>query len=336
MLNRLRGKDKNKLIEVARHELFALGYGCTKIELAYSSLISAFLHRSLGSLWSFHQMPASRGTSDILLSHPGAALGEFHPLCVIECGVQNKSAGDMRNSLRGYAVNYCPLLPVGKYFLGVELLDLDSAVRARMRIKAFYRVSKNPRVHEVVLWNQEEGMNLEQMICGLMKAVQRAVEHNFGDSRRTELWRVFSKNVAADLSNGIVYKSFDCRDRWDETALIYRRDPNLSCRWIPECRVFATQKDFVSPSYSLLKGVVLAKNASDFVSIFELLQSFIRRIWYSETFEPTTWSLLMGLVASWLILTILANMHGKSCQIQNALSEQLRSCPYAKSTTAFR
>jgi hypothetical protein len=210
--------------------------------------------------------------------------------------MQDKAAADVRKSLRGYAVNYCPLVSVGKYFLGVELLDLDSAVHAHMRIKAFYRVSKDPHVHEMVLWNQEKGINLEQMICGLMKAVQLVVEHNFGDSRSRKSWRVFSKNVAADLSKGIVYKSFDYRDFWGETA--YRRDANASCRWIPECRVFAAQKDFTLLSYPLLKGAVLAKNASEFVSIFEELAKLHQEIWCTETVEHTTWSLLMGLVAS--------------------------------------
>jgi hypothetical protein len=270
MLNRLRGRDK-KIVEVARHELFANGLGCAKVELAYSSLISAFLQRSLDALWSFHQMPASKGTSDILLCHAGADFGEFHPVCVIECGMQSKTSREMRKSLRGYAVNYCPLVPVGKYFLGVELLNVDSAVNASIRIKAFYRISNDPRVHEVMLWNQEEGMNLEQMICCLMKAVQLAADHNFRDSHRIESWRVFSRNVAADLSNGIVYKSFDYRDRWEETAPEYRRDASFSCRWIPGCQVYASQNDFTLLSYPLLKGVVLAKNASEFLSIFEEL-----------------------------------------------------------------
>jgi hypothetical protein len=270
-LNRLRGRDKEHIVEVSRYELFANDCGCNKVELAYSSVISTYLQQKLGQLWAFHQMPARKGTSDILLCRSGDAVGEFHPFCVIECGMQGKSDADMRKSLRGYAVNFCPVVPVGKYFIGVEWLTVDSAVHARIRVKAFYRVASDPHVHEVVLWNQEEGTGVEQMLCRVMKAVLLAAEHNREDVRKPSQWRVVSRNVALDLAEERVFKSFDYRDRWEETPMGYRRDPAASCRWMPGCEVHAMQKDFTLLCSPLLKGGVLARKASEFLSVFKEL-----------------------------------------------------------------
>ena len=271
-LNRLRGRDKERIVEASRYELFANGFGCAKIELAYSSMISTYLQQKLGQLWAFHQMPACKGTSDILLCQRGDAVGKFHPVCVIECGMQGKSDADMRKSLRGYAVNFCPIVPVGKYFIGVEWLNVDSAVHARLRVKAFYRVVSDPCVHEVVLWNQDEGTGVEQMLCRVMKVLLLAAEHNLeGVQRKPSQWRVVSRNVALDLASGLVFKSFDYRDRWEEVPPVYRRDSSASCRWMPDCRVDSAQRDFTLLCYPLLKGGVLAKKASEFLSVIKEL-----------------------------------------------------------------
>ena len=105
----------------------------------------------------------------------------------------------MRKSLRGYAVNYCPIVPVGKYFLGVEWLNVDSASTVRLRVKAFYRVPNAARVHEVMLWNQEEGTELHVMLARVMCAVRRAEEHNYGAANRKD-WRMLSRNVVTPYS----------------------------------------------------------------------------------------------------------------------------------------
>jgi hypothetical protein len=38
--------------------------------------------------------------------------------------MQSKSIRDMHKALRGYAVNFCPIVPVNEYFLGVEWLNI--------------------------------------------------------------------------------------------------------------------------------------------------------------------------------------------------------------------
>jgi len=270
ILNRLRGQDKERTVQVSGHELFTNDSGCAKIELAYSSVVSDFFSRRLGQLRSFHQMPARKGTSDVLLCHGGAVAGEYHPVCVIECGMQGKSDVDMRKSLRGYAVNYCPIVPVGTYFLGVEWLNVDSALRARLRVKAFYRVPNDARVHEVMLWSQEEGMELDEMLARVMCAVRLADEHNFGAAGGKH-WRVLSRNVAVDLRRELVFKSFDYRDRWDQIPEGYRRHAEASCQWLPGCQIVARQADFVLLRYPFLKGASVAKKASEFVPLFEEL-----------------------------------------------------------------
>jgi hypothetical protein len=272
ILNRLRGQSKEAMVETSRYELFTTDSGCAKIELAYSSVASDFLSHHLNQLGCFHQMPVRKGVSDILVCHGGNIAGQYHPVCVIECGMTSKADGDMRKSLRGYANNYCPIVQLGQYFLGVEWLNVDSAVHARMRVKAFYRIPHDSRVHEVMLWNQEEGTQLEQMLARVMKAALLAAEHNFGDAqRKPSLWRRLSTNVAVDLSSRTVYKSFDYRDRWEDIAPGCRRDADASCRWISDCHIVAFQKDFTLLRYPLLNGVITAKKTSDFVSILKEL-----------------------------------------------------------------
>ena len=277
ILHRLCGQDKEHTIQVSRYELFANDSGCAKLELAFSSVISDFFSWRLGLLRSFHQMPARKGISDILLCHRGDVSGQYHPVCVIECGMQGKSPADMRKSLRGYAVNYCPIVPLGQYFLGVEWLNVDSALNARLRVKAFYRVPHDARVHEVMLWNQEGETELAEMLARVMCAIRLADEHNFSSADRMRArWSVLSRNVAVDIDRQLVFKSFDYRDRWDQIVEGYRRDPGASCRWMPGCEIVAQQKDFVLLQYPLLNGTSVAQRASDFVRLFTELADLHR------------------------------------------------------------
>jgi hypothetical protein len=127
-------------------------------------------------------------------------------------------------------------------------------------------------LHEVVLWNQEEGTGLTAMLSRLVKAIQLASKHN-STHEISPQYRVLSRNVGVDLSEKIVYKSFDYRDRWDDIAMGDRRSATASVNQIPGCHVFAQQEDFTLLSYPLLQGVVTAQNASQFVSIFKELAS---------------------------------------------------------------
>ena len=272
ILHRLCGQDKEHTIQVSRHELFTNDSGCAKLELAFSSVISDFFSWRLGKLRSFHQMPARRGTSDILLCHRGDVSGQYHPVCVIECGMHAKSDADMRKSLRSYAVNYCPIVPLRQYFLGVEWLKVDSALRAQLRVKAFYRVPNDARVHEVMLWNQDNETELAEMLARVMCAIRLADEHNHPSADRMRArWRVLSRNVAVDMDRQLVFKSFDYRDRWDQIAEGYRREPGASCRWMTGCEIVAQQKDFALLQYPFLNGTSIAQRASDFIPVFKEL-----------------------------------------------------------------
>jgi hypothetical protein len=272
LLDRLRGRKADSLVAVSHHELFANDCGCSKLELAYSSVIGSFLARNMPELWSFHQMPARRGTSDILLCCCDRDIGgKFSPLCVIECGMGSKSEADMRKSLRGYAVNFCPIVPVGKYFLGVELLDVDST-RPYIRVKAFFRINNDARVHEVMLWNGKQA-EFSGMWARLMEAIVLAARHNFhvAAGPRTT-WRVLTKNVGANLKENLIFKVFDYRDRWDDVGVSSRRDPVISQDWIPNCKVVAHQQDFTLISYPIIEGNTTARYASEFVPLFEQLE----------------------------------------------------------------
>jgi hypothetical protein len=71
-LNRLRGvQEDGNVAWVTEHELFAFDRGCDSVELAYSSVAAEFFGHVFGGpeagVRSFHQMPARKGTSDILL-----------------------------------------------------------------------------------------------------------------------------------------------------------------------------------------------------------------------------------------------------------------------------
>ena len=268
ILDRLRGRSADGMVNVTNHELFSLDKGCQKVELAYSSVIAAFLQRNMDSCWGFHQMPARKGTSDVLLCRNGATQGEFLPFCIIECGMSGKSKTDMRTSLRGYAINYCPIIPIEKYFVGIEVLGVDS-VQPRMRVKVFYRVADDARVHEAVVWNQDEGMTLQAMLARLLYCLELVQQHNFPDISWKRKWQVLSKNVSVDGDKSMVYKVYDYRDRWENVPDSERRKPEQTLKHIPDCKRVASQDGFCLVAYPFIKGSLEAKVASDFVSVLQ-------------------------------------------------------------------
>jgi hypothetical protein len=267
LLDRLRARSEEGLwVKASHHELFAVDHGCARVELAYSSVIGSFLAKNVPELWSFHQMPARRGIADIVLCSDFQECGKFDPVCIMECGMRENNHSDMRKSLRGHAVNFSPIVPSGKYFLGVEIRDVDS-LQPYIRVKAFFRVLGDDAVREVMLWNGHES-SFRCMLAQTMKAVALAARQG---APRGSHWRVVTQNVAVDLRENVIYKAYNYRDRWAHVAATSRSDPEMSMRWIPGCTIVVAQEDFTLIRYAAIRGETTARRASDFVPLFEQL-----------------------------------------------------------------
>jgi hypothetical protein len=248
--------------------LFRVQFPVPRKELLHTSVLAAKLaelHPQVGGMRAhvLHQVPdRSSAVVDVCL-YVERKPTVWVPVCLFEFGVHCSLQAKHTQTL-AYAVNVCPQLLAGDLFLAVEVIldptDRDDEL-GWLRVNGV-RHGEPRLIRSVLLW---EGPLNAKSTSRLFAAVDMLAQSRYepGDS-----WRP-SKNAA--IGDGHVWKAYDYRGR--KVDLSDRRSPDLSCKFIPGCKIMCQSTDLVVIRYPYLEGTHQPRSIGQWIALLHCVQS---------------------------------------------------------------
>ena len=258
--------DRDADGKLLKHEivdgLFQSQYRVPRKEQLHTSVLTATLAEwfpQIGGLkahW-LHQVPdRTAAIVDVCLYVEREPM-VWVPVCLWEFGVHGKACNKHVQTM-AYCVNVCPQLQPGHLLLAVEAIlspsDGDGEL-AWLRVSAVCIVEAFC-MGAVLLWEGPlNALSVSQLLAAADMIAQERYPH-------ADTWHS-SKNAA--IGDDHVWKAYDYRDC--AVQLDDRRSPDLSCKYIPGCKIVCKSTDLVLIRYPYLEGTHQPRSVGQWIAV---------------------------------------------------------------------